>query len=436
MKNKLLILSFIFASITNSFAETTYSYAFSSKVWSAYGNQTLNSVVWTAAGTSTTYFGYDTNNTPSKGQQFGSSGSPASTLSLTTSGIVGTITSLKINTCGASSIAGTVSVSVGGTAFTSGSLTSKTLTSTATDYTFTGSGTGNIVISWNQTSSKALYIKSIDITYSTCTSPNLSFATSAFNKIISDAAFTQTATSINTLTPITYSSNATGVATVNSTTGEVNIVGAGTATITATQAAGTYNSVDYCASTATYTIYVGAAAPTISITEVTAPVLTTDVGTTGSQTINIGGLYLTDKIQLSISGANSDQFSVSPNLVDQISGGTANTLITINYSPTIAGIHAATLNLTSNGAASGTISLNGTSTITATEIHSTPIENLVAGNGIIRLSANSGETIEVYTVVGQKLLQQNAIEGVNTIQISEHGVLLVKAGNRISKVIL
>ena len=269
-----------------------------------------------------------------------------------------------------------------------------------------------------------------------CSSANLTFATSAFNKIISDAAFTQLATSLNTLTPITYSSNATGVATVNATTGEVNIVGAGTATITANQAAGTFNSVDYCASTATYTIYIGAALPTISITEVTAPVLTTDVGTTESQTINIGGLYLNDNIQLSISGTSSDQFSVSPNLVNQISGVAANTLITINYSPTAAGIHSATLNLISNGAASGTISLNGTSTIATTEIHSTPIENLVAGNGKLRLSANSGETIEVFTVVGQKLFQQTAIEGINTIQISQHGVLLVKAGNRISKVIL
>jgi hypothetical protein len=67
-----------------------------------------------------------------------------------------------VNTSGASSIVGNVGVTVGSTAFTSSGASSQTLSATATDYTFVGSGTGNLTISWAQTSSKALYIKSIE----------------------------------------------------------------------------------------------------------------------------------------------------------------------------------------------------------------------------------------------------------------------------------
>ena len=90
-----------------------YSYTFTAKVWSAAGAQTINGVSWTMAGTGGSYFGYDA----TKGQQFGSGSNPYSALSLTTSGISGTITSVVVNTSGASDISGSVAVSVGGTTF-------------------------------------------------------------------------------------------------------------------------------------------------------------------------------------------------------------------------------------------------------------------------------------------------------------------------------
>ena len=54
-----------------------------------------------------------------------------------------------------------MNVSVGGTQFGN----QVTLTTTATDYTFKGEGEGEVVLSYTQTSSKAIYIKSISITY-------------------------------------------------------------------------------------------------------------------------------------------------------------------------------------------------------------------------------------------------------------------------------
>lgn len=141
---------------------TDYSYTFSSQQYTGTGSKTLNGVSWTMAGTGGAYFGYD----GTKGQQFGSGSKPYSALSLSTSGISGTITQVVVNTSGASSIAGTVAVSVGSTNFQCNSKTTASLSATATAYTFTGSASGDIVISWAQTSSKAIYVKSITVTYS------------------------------------------------------------------------------------------------------------------------------------------------------------------------------------------------------------------------------------------------------------------------------
>ena len=138
-----------------------YTYTFEAKQYAGAGDQTLNGVSWTMAGTGGAYFGYS----DTKGQPFGSGSNPYSALSLTTSDISGTITSIVVNTSGASSINGTVAVSVGETAFKCDGNTTVNLTATATEYTFTGDGSGDIVISWTQSSSKAIYVKSIGVTY-------------------------------------------------------------------------------------------------------------------------------------------------------------------------------------------------------------------------------------------------------------------------------
>lgn len=153
--------------IGQAWAETkTYSYTFSAKQFSANGSKTLNTVSWTLAGNGN-YWGYD----GTKGQQFGSGSAPYTTLTLSTSGISGTITKIIINTSGASSVNASFTVSVGGTQWGS----STKLTTEATAYTFTGSNSGEIKFSYTQTSSKALYIKSISVTYETAASCTVTY---------------------------------------------------------------------------------------------------------------------------------------------------------------------------------------------------------------------------------------------------------------------
>lgn len=182
MKKFLLSILCLF-SIVAVHAET-YSFTFEGRQFSDNGTVSLNDVDWTLAGDGG-YWGFDSTN--GKGQQFGSGSKPYTAMTLSTNGIYGTITEIKINTSGASSIVGTLDVTVGGNTFGS----QIALTKTATDYTLTGEAKGEIVFSYAQTSSKAIYIKSIEITYiaeasgATLSKPVVSVEPGSFNNPIS-----------------------------------------------------------------------------------------------------------------------------------------------------------------------------------------------------------------------------------------------------------
>ena len=152
----LIVLLFLGGS---AWGQTTYTHEITSQTWTAYDTEILSGIDWTAAATGGAYWGY----LAAKGQQFGSKNSPATALSLSTSSFPGTITSVKVSTSGAASIVSTVSVSVGGSAF---SPASYSLTDANVEYSFTGSGSGEVLITWTPTTPKALYLKKLEVTYS------------------------------------------------------------------------------------------------------------------------------------------------------------------------------------------------------------------------------------------------------------------------------
>lgn len=98
-----------------------------------------------------------------KGVQIGSGSYPVRTASFTTSGFAEEITSIVVNASTANSATATLSVFVGGEAFKFEDSTDPvSLSNSASDYTFLGSASGEIVITLSQPStSKALYLKSI-----------------------------------------------------------------------------------------------------------------------------------------------------------------------------------------------------------------------------------------------------------------------------------
>jgi hypothetical protein len=110
--------------------------------------------------------------------------------------------------------------------------------------------------------------------------------------------------------------------------------------------------------------------------------------------------------------------------------------VTITYIPTIAGTNTAYLMMSSTGAMPVIRTLNGIATI-ATGLDKTKKSFIVTvENGNILFEANAGENVEIINSIGQILVQKQTVEGMNTIPVSTRGVLIVKVGSRVSKVIL
>lgn len=239
-------------------AADLYSYTFTAKAYSAAGAQTLNSVSWAMAGTGGAYFGYD----ETKGQQFGSGNKPYSALTLTSATFAPKgVKRVKINASGANDIVASLSVTVGTMSFLCGGESSISITNTATDYVFEcpddGIVPGAVVVSFSQTSSKAIYVKSLGV--NTKLDPALSYATTDY-KCANDAVFdTPVLTNPYSVTGITYASSDEDVATVNPTTGAVTIKANGNTTITASFA----GDATYDSDSASYSIVVADAYVTL-----------------------------------------------------------------------------------------------------------------------------------------------------------------------------
>ena len=169
MKKFLLSIFCLFSFISFATAEE-YAYTFEKTAFSSNGTVALGEVEWTLAGDGG-YWGLDSNG---KGQQFGSSKLPYKSMTLSTNGISGTISKISINTSGASDIKGSFTITVGGA-----EIGNATLTKTATDYSFDCNASGDIILSYTQTSSKAIYIKSIAIEYTAA--PAAAVATPTFS---------------------------------------------------------------------------------------------------------------------------------------------------------------------------------------------------------------------------------------------------------------
>lgn len=154
----------------------TYTYTFTRQVFKETSTtskenletQKLSGVSWTTSGV-IPYLGFGGD---SNGMQFGKKNNPAD-FSLTTSDIVGTITKVVVNASTATKNTVTLSVSVGGEQYGTEQITS----TTSSGYTFSGKSTGKIAISMKSNGTKAMYIKSIEITYTPSSSSSVAAPT-------------------------------------------------------------------------------------------------------------------------------------------------------------------------------------------------------------------------------------------------------------------
>lgn len=72
----------------------------------------------------------------------------------------------------------------------------------------------------------------------------------------------------------------------------------------------------------------------------------------------------------------------------------------------------------------------------ATGINKTQTLNSWSNGNTIYLNATAGESIEVYNIAGQKIISKTANEGINSIHHNEKGVVIIKAGNRVAKLVV
>jgi len=104
-----------------------------------------------------------------KGIHYGTSSAQVQYIQLSTDGIFGFISKVVVNASAASGVSASVSVTVGGSAFGGAA---QSVSSSAADYTFTGEASGAIVVKLEKPSkaTKAIYVKSITVTYSSAPS--------------------------------------------------------------------------------------------------------------------------------------------------------------------------------------------------------------------------------------------------------------------------
>lgn len=153
-----------------------------------------------------------------------------------------------------------------------------------------------------------------------------------------------------------------------------------------------------------------------------------------TSSIEIEAYNLTEDIEVKLSGEDEEKFSYYfDENFDFRSGG----LVFISYFPEQEeDLHIASLMFSSEGAYSKTIELRGVSRAQSA-IH-TPTEKLFVWTekNKINFYAKDGDVVELISMMGHHLLQTTAVEGFNAIHIQARGVVILKVGDSIAKIIL
>lgn len=64
------------------------------------------------------------------------------------------------------------------------------------------------------------------------------------------------------------------------------------------------------------------------------------------------------------------------------------------------------------------------------------VASVWGSNGTLNVQAAQGQSIEVYNLMGQRLMKTKAIEGLNTFNLSKNQLYLVRVNNHVSKIVL
>ena len=157
---------------TTTQTKQSYSYTFTSKIFSKEETKTLGEKNWTVSGTDGAYYGYS----GTKGHQFGSANNPFTKLNLTVTTNFTNISSVYITACGASGTTAKLDMYLGETSFGTRTLTEKSKT-----FMFTPKGaSGRVSFKFTQSATsgaaKAIYIKEIRVYYTSGVTATYNFS--------------------------------------------------------------------------------------------------------------------------------------------------------------------------------------------------------------------------------------------------------------------
>jgi hypothetical protein len=174
-----------------------------------------------------------------------------------------------------------------------------------------------------------------------------------------------------------------------------------------------------------------------------------DVATAGTKTYDLVSLGKTDIVKIKMTYTKvAGNLSIDDITVSSGSGFTKTSIagypvtgITDNFKAvtglTLSSIYYYTVtakNSNVSSSVSNEIMVSTTPISAVDKVNSTL--SITTHNGNIQLNAVAGETITVYNAIGQKILSKSSIDGLNTFTVAAHGVVMVKVGNRVGKVIL
>ena len=182
----------------------------------------------------------------------------------------------------------------------------------------------------------------------------------------------------------------------------------------------------------------GSITPTISVKNVASePVssLTFSAVLTGtdSKSVFVSGADVYQNISLELSGTNASMFEISLSTITPVDGTAASTEVSVSYKPTAVSVnHEATLTISSTGAESKTVTLNGATDTSGTgKVNANFYVNQVNGMLIVK----GAENYKVYNVQGVKIADVTNNTGDKGIYLNA-GVYVVKANNQVQKVLI
>ena len=181
------------------------------------------------------------------------------------------------------------------------------------------------------------------------------------------------------------------------------VAGSQTGTITVASSGATSRTVTLSGTSVTV--------PTINASE-TSLSFSTEAGTPVTKTFLVTASNLSGSIRLAASGTG---FSVSPSVILRNNSLLSSTgvVVTVTYNPSAAGSHTGTVTLTSDGAETRTVALNGTATAPARTITATP--NTLTFNALVGATASQTFTVTGENLNGNITLALNDANGVYAI---------------------